>query len=80
MKIIITGATGVVGTECIRLALSHPRVTEVVTLSRRPVSISEGFSSESDTDRLKTMILKDFASDYPDDVKDVLKGADACIW
>ena len=80
MKVILTGATGVVGTECLRLALSHPQITEVVTVSRRPVSIPENFSSETDKSKLKSIILKDFGSDYPEAVQEALKGADACIW
>lgn len=80
MKIILTGATGVVGTECILLALSHPQVTEVVTLSRRPVSVPDNTPSGADKTKLKTVILEDFGSEYPESVKEELKGADACIW
>lgn len=80
MKIILTGATGVVGTECIRLALSHPQINEVVTISRRPVSIPDDFCSETDKTKLKCMILEDFGTDYPEAVSETLKGADACIW
>lgn len=69
-----------VGTECTRLALGHPQVTEVLTLSRRPISIPDGLSFGSDKDKLKTVVLEDFASEYSDDVRNVLKGADACIW
>lgn len=80
MKLILTGATGVVGTECIRLALNHPEVSEVVTLSRRPVSFPDGVSSNANKKKLQTIILEDFASDYPEDTKAALQGADACIW
>ena len=80
MKIVLTGATGVVGTECIRLALSIPEVTEIVALARRPVAVSDGLGPNADTSKLKTIVLDDFASEYPPDVKNQLQGADACIW
>ncbi|EJP65845.1 nucleoside-diphosphate-sugar epimerase, putative [Beauveria bassiana ARSEF 2860] len=36
MKLIVVGATGLIGTEVIRQALSHKSVTSVVALGRRP--------------------------------------------
>lgn len=80
MKLVITEATGVVGTECIRLALSHPQVTEVVALARGPVSLPEGVLSDSDKDKFKNVVLKDFATEFSKEVKDALASADACIW
>ena len=80
MKLILTGATGVVGTECIRLALDHPQITAVVTLSRRPVSIPETVAEVSSKSKLKTVIVDDFGRDYSDAVKETLKNCDACIW
>ena len=76
MKVILTGATGVVGSECVRLALLQPKITEVVALSRRPVTAPDG----SDKSKLRTVILEDFGTEYPEAVTAELKGADACIW
>lgn len=79
MKLILTGATGFVGTECLRLALKNPKVTEVIALARREVKLPEG-SSDVDKAKFTTVILEDMGQDYPSSVKEKLKGADACIW
>lgn len=80
MKIILTGATGVVGLECLRIALLHPDVKEVIALGRRPVSVPEGSVSETEKARLRNVVVKDMGTEYPQEIKDQLKGADACIW
>jgi uncharacterized protein YbjT (DUF2867 family) len=36
MKLIITGATGFVGTEVIRQALSNSTITSIIALARKP--------------------------------------------
>ncbi|OBT84906.1 hypothetical protein VE02_06543 [Pseudogymnoascus sp. 03VT05] len=38
MKVILTGATGFIGTEVLRQALIHPSITTLVVLSRRALS------------------------------------------
>ncbi len=80
MKVILTGSTGVVGTECIRIALSLPEVTEIVALARRPVPVPNSLALKADSSKLKTVIVQDFAAEYSQEVKDELRGADACIW
>lgn len=52
MKVILTGATGMVGGEALRLCLSDPRVTEVISFTRR----STGMTSP----KLKEILLSDF--------------------
>lgn len=79
MKLILTGATGFVGTECLHLALKNPKVTEVVALARREVKLPEG-SSDADKAKFTMVILEDMGQDYPSSVKEKLRGADACIW
>ncbi|ATY62072.1 NAD(P)-binding domain [Cordyceps militaris] len=80
MKLIVVGATGLIGTEVIRQALSHRFITSVVALGRRPTppptSIPAG---DPALDKFQSVTLPDF-SHYPDDVKSQLSGADACIW
>jgi uncharacterized protein YbjT (DUF2867 family) len=70
MKIIITGATGMVGSEVVRQALTDNDITKVIALVRRPLAMQHP--------KLAVIIHKDFL-DYTS-VTDVLKEADACIW
>ncbi|KIW24019.1 uncharacterized protein PV07_09758 [Cladophialophora immunda] len=79
MKLIISGATGFVATELIRQCLNNPSITTVVALARRPITVPDNLGPGADTAKLKSVVLEDFAK-YPDDVKEQLEGADACIW
>jgi uncharacterized protein YbjT (DUF2867 family) len=74
MKLIVSGATGLIGSEIIRQALRNSSVTEVVALARKPVAIDDSSAS-----KLKNVVIRDYA-EYPDEVKAQLAGADACIW
>lgn len=71
MKVIITGATGVVGGGALQVALKHPEVTSVVVLVRRETGVSDP--------KLKTIIKKDYTRYEPEDWEH-LRGADGCIW
>lgn len=79
MKLIVTGATGLVGTEVIRQSLKNPKITSVIALGRRPVSVPKNAGEGVDTSKLKSLVLEDFTN-YPQDVKAQLADADACIW
>jgi uncharacterized protein YbjT (DUF2867 family) len=37
MKLIVTGATGFIGTEVIRQVLSNPTITSIIALARKPI-------------------------------------------
>jgi nucleoside-diphosphate-sugar epimerase len=69
MKIILTGATGFLGSEVLNQLLADETVTEVVSLVRR--------STGAINPKLKEFILKDFM-DYSKIANDMK--ADACIW
>lgn len=71
MKVIITGATGVVGGGALQVALKHPEVTSVVVLARREIGVN--------APKLKTIIKKDYTRYEPDELEQ-LRGADGCIW
>jgi uncharacterized protein YbjT (DUF2867 family) len=74
MKIILTGATGLVGGETLKCAVDHPAVSEIVVLTRRDLSPEQTASP-----KVKTVVLSDFET-YPDELLSQVAGAEACIW
>ncbi|KAH6649263.1 hypothetical protein F5144DRAFT_2248 [Chaetomium tenue] len=80
MKLIVAGSTGFVGAEVIRQALSIPTITSIVALGRRPMSELKNTGPNADPTKVKSVVLEDFGSEYPESVKEELLGADACIW
>ena len=80
MKLIVTGATGFVGSEVIRLALRNPVVTSVVAVARKPVLPPANAGLTAETSKLRSVILEDWTSAYPESVIQHVKDADACIW
>ncbi|KFY36095.1 hypothetical protein V494_05320 [Pseudogymnoascus sp. VKM F-4513 (FW-928)] len=73
MHLILTGATGLVGTAALHHLLSAPKVTKVTILSRRPVPLA------ANNPKVTTIIHKDYTS-YPPALLAELEGAQACIW
>ncbi len=68
MKVIVTGATGMVGKGVLLECLDHANITEVLSISRKTAGISHP--------KLKELSHKDF-SEFAS-VADQLKGYDAC--
>ena len=73
MHLILTGATGLVGSAALAHMLALDTVTRVTILSRRPVPMAEGHSKAT------TIIHKDYSS-YPPELLERLKGAEGCVW
>jgi hypothetical protein len=73
MHLILTGATGLVGSACLHAMLTTKAVTAVTVLSRRPVPQAEGHA------KVQVILHKDF-KDYPAEVLEKLKGAEGCVW
>ena len=70
MKIIITGATGLVGEGVILACLDHPKVEKILMVNRR--------HSHLHHQKLEEYILPDFLhGDYD---QEILKGYDACFY
>ncbi|NRD62412.1 hypothetical protein HRD49_11705 [Corallococcus exiguus] len=70
MKVIIFGATGMVGAGALREALSAPEVEAVLSIGRQPCGVEHP--------KLRELLLPDlfeFAA-----IEDQLVGYDACIW
>jgi hypothetical protein len=71
MKIILTGATGFVGSNVLAHLVANPGVAEVTCLTRRPVG--------TDSPKVRAILQEDFAA-YDPLLLDHLAGHDACIW
>jgi uncharacterized protein YbjT (DUF2867 family) len=69
-KVIITGATGMVGKGILLECLDHELISEVLVIGRNPININHP--------KLKQLIHKDFTAITS--VKDQLKGYDACFY
>ncbi|KAH8688273.1 hypothetical protein BGZ61DRAFT_353538 [Ilyonectria robusta] len=74
MKVIVTGATGLVGKEIVRQCLADPRITKLVILTRRAVSMDVESHPKTDI-----VMHQDF-SKYSEDLMRRLAGASACLW
>ncbi len=70
MKIIVTGATGLVGAEVVREAIKNPAITQVVAIVRKPLSIQH--------QKLKTIVHQDYLN-Y-ETLRNEFQNADACLW
>jgi len=74
MKLILAGASGFIGHEVLSRALTNPKITSLIALSRKP--LPELYSSHP---KLLTIIHNDFTS-YPPSLMTQLAGAEGCIW
>lgn len=77
MHLILTGATGIVGSSALVHILSLPagQVTRLSILSRKPVAIAEAANKPN----VKFIRHEDFSS-YPPELLEELRGADGVIW
>ncbi|KAI1159207.1 hypothetical protein F5B18DRAFT_37192 [Nemania serpens] len=74
MKILISGASGSIGGECLRQCLSHPAISIVVVFIRRDLP-----ADISNHPKLKCIMIKDF-SQWPEDVLQAHADAAGMIW
>ncbi len=70
MKIIVTGATGLVGAEVLRQAILDETIEEITAIVRRPLTLQHP--------KIKTIIHQNFL-DYST-LSDVIKKHDAFLW
>lgn len=75
MKLIIAGASGFVGSEVLRQALTHISISTIIALSRRPLT-----DPPFDHPKVKVVVLEDFEKGYTNEVLEQLKGAGGCCW
>ena len=78
-KIIIFGATGLVGSEVLREAIKDSQVEKVLAIVRKPLTLMENETVLSSyLHKLKVIIHSDFL-DY-EKIKDQFKEYDTCVW
>lgn len=73
VHVILTGATGLVGSAVLAQLLSSTSITRVSILSRSPVAAAKGHAKAN-------VILQSDFSRYPSSILEQLQGADSCIW
>ncbi|KAK7211440.1 hypothetical protein V2G26_018618 [Clonostachys chloroleuca] len=73
MHLILTGATGLVGSSVLDAMLKSSKVTKISILSRRPVPMA------GEDSRVNTIIHTDFNT-YAPEVLNKLQGANGVIW
>ncbi len=74
MKVIITGATGLVGGALIRQCISNEAISHVFVLSRKPLG-----DDVTTNDKITVIQHEDFST-YSAEVLEKLSGAEGCLW
>ncbi|KAF9880156.1 nucleoside-diphosphate-sugar epimerase [Colletotrichum karsti] len=75
MHLILTGASGLVGSSVLDAMIKMKDVTKISILSRRPIPMVE----DAKDPRINVIIHKDFEK-YDSEVLDKLKGANGAVW
>jgi len=75
MHLILTGATGLVGSGVLDAMIKMKEVTKISIISRRPVKMAE----DAKDPRINVIIHKDFEN-YDAELLDKVKGASGCVW
>ncbi|KAG9196655.1 hypothetical protein G6011_01776 [Alternaria panax] len=73
MHLILTGATGLIGTSVLDSMLAKDSITRISIISRRPVKMAEGHA------KAKVIIHTDF-NNYDKSLLEGLKDAQGCVW
>lgn len=80
MKVLLTGATGFIGTEILEQCLAHNYISSIVVLTRKPLDAKYFKGPKGDK---ITEILHDNFEEYPDSLLARLRddlGVEGCIW
>lgn len=75
MHLILTGATGLVGSGVLDAMIKMKDLSKISILRRRPVPMAEAAKDP----RINVIIHKDFEK-YDAELLDKLKGANGCVW
>ncbi|RPB00663.1 hypothetical protein L873DRAFT_760215 [Choiromyces venosus 120613-1] len=77
MKILITGTTGFIGREVLRQCLQHPEITQIISVTRRPLP------DELGSPKIRQVLLRteeEWLSWNSAGMSRWLEGCEACIW
>ena len=75
MHLILTGATGLVGSAVLDAMIKTPSLTKISILSRRPVPMADAARDP----RINVILHSDFTT-YDDALLDRLSDASGCVW
>ncbi|KAH7024225.1 hypothetical protein EDB80DRAFT_886622 [Ilyonectria destructans] len=75
MHVILTGATGLVGSAALEAMIKAKDITKISILSRRPVQMAE----DAKDPHISVILHKDFDK-YGPEVLSQLQGAQGCVW
>jgi len=75
MHLILTGATGLVGSSVLEAMLRNTSISKISILSRRHVPMAE----DAKDSRIRVISHRDFES-YQPELLDQLKDAEGCVW
>ena len=73
VHLILTGATGLVGSAVLQRMIANDTITKVSVLSRRPVPQADGQA------KINVILHTDFKA-YPETVLQQVQGATGCVW
>ncbi|OAA69697.1 NAD(P)-binding domain protein [Cordyceps fumosorosea ARSEF 2679] len=76
MHLILTGATGLVGSAVLEAMIKAADVTQITVLSRRPVPLADAARSP----KVRVLLHRDFAAYDDPDLLARLRGASGCVW
>lgn len=79
MEIILTGATGYVGSTVLRFCTLDPAISKIFVLTRRPLpeDLLQGLPNGKDK---VSVIIKTNWLNYSEELQHTLRNARACIW
>lgn len=75
MHLILTGATGLVGSATLDAMLKMKDITKISVLSRKPVPMA----THANDPRVHVHVHQDFES-YPQELLNQLSGANGAVW
>ena len=75
MKVIVTGATGLVGGQVLRECIANDSITHVYAFSRRQIQ-DDAIAKDPKVE----VILHDDFTAWPASVLDQVSDAEACLW